>query len=118
MGETDITERARFFLKFNQVDTDIAHNLIRDLLAELKAARAENERLGQAAWIKTVAELQKLKPTPELLGGVLIKSVGVPSFGGVFELNDDGTWNEFDSDLDRVEPEDIPLPVIVLWIPR
>jgi hypothetical protein len=118
MGETDIIERARFFLKFNQVDTDIAHNLIRDLLAELKAARAENERLGQAAWIKTVAELRKLKPTPELLGGVLIKSVGVPSFGGVFELNDDGTWNEFDSDMDRVEPEDIPLPVIVLWIPR
>lgn len=70
--------------------------------------------------ITTLCELKALKPRPDLIVGVLIRAQGVPAFGAVYELNDDGTWNNFDAlnpSEQRTAPEDVPLPAVVLWTP-
>ncbi len=68
--------------------------------------------------ITTVEELKAIETTPELCAGALIKCNGVPSFGAVFELNDDGTWNNFDEkDGGRTAVEDVPLPATLIWHP-
>lgn len=100
---------------------DLAWDLLRMVEAELKAAQGENERLRGQKRIETVEQLKQLQPRPDLINGVLIRAMGVPSFGGVLELNDDGTWNDFDSQQpggDRTAPEDVPLPAYVLWEPE
>lgn len=68
--------------------------------------------------IDTVEQLKAIKPTPHLLGAALIKCLGVPALGSVWELNDDGTWNDFDGTGERTPPEDVPLPAILLYIPE
>ncbi|OCB15109.1 hypothetical protein [Mycobacterium intracellulare] len=93
-----------------------ARGVIRELITELKTAREQLERRR----IETVDELKQLKPRPDLINGVLIRAFGVPAFGGVFELNDDGTWNDYDSEDpsgERTPPEAVPLPAIVIWAP-
>lgn len=93
-----------------------ARGIVRELVAELKTARAQLDQRR----IETVDQLKDLKPRPDLLSGVLIKAMGIPAFGGVFELNDDGTWNDYDSEDpsgERTPPEAVPLPAIVIWAP-
>ncbi|AXN43434.1 hypothetical protein MM1218R_01486 [Mycobacterium marinum] len=95
-----------------------ARTLVPELAAELKATRAQLEHRR----VDTVEQLKSLNPRPDLpYDGVLIKCFGCPAFGGVFELNNDGTWNDFDGvepGHDRVLPEDIPLPAVVIWDPE
>lgn len=115
----DVISRAEEFLAVfdEQPDWYIgARGVIRELVAELKTARAQLEQRR----IDTVDELKQLKPRPDLLSGVLIKALGVPALGGVFELNDDGTWNDYDSEGpagERTPAEAVPLPAIVIWTP-
>jgi hypothetical protein len=82
--------------------------------------------------ITTVEALHALPiPTPDHLSGVLIKSVclvdpenGNYGLGEVYERNTDGTWcmlqdpSGADWGERQVPSEDIPLPAIVLWVPR
>ncbi len=87
------------------------------LAEELKTTRAQLEQRR----IETVEQLKALKPRPDLINGVLIRAIGAPSFGAVFELNDDGTWNDFDATTPagkRTAPEDVPLPAFILWEPQ
>ena len=87
-----------------------------ELVAELKTTRAQLEQRR----IETVEQLKALKPRPDLINGVLIRAIGAPSFGAVFELNYDGTWNDFDATTpegERTAPEDVPLPAFILWQP-
>lgn len=91
-------------------------DLVPEFIDELKTTRAQLDQRR----INTVDELKQLKPRPDLLSGVLIKALGVPAFGGVFELNDDGTWNDYDSEDpsgERTPAEAVPLPAIVIWTP-
>lgn len=93
-----------------------ALELVPELVAELKTTRAQLEQRR----IATVEQLKALKPRPDLINGVLIRAIGAPSFGAVFELNDDGTWNDFDATTpegERTAPEDVPLPAFILWQP-
>lgn len=95
-------------------DADLSVPFARGRVAALIAEAAERHYRRR---IETVEELRAIKPTPELLGGALIKAFGVPFLGAVLELNDDGTWNDFDSDRDYVPADEIPLPVVLLWDP-
>ncbi|ODR14290.1 hypothetical protein BHQ23_33210 [Mycobacterium gordonae] len=96
---------------------DWASEHLPELVAELKTTRAQLEQRR----IATVEQLKALKPRPDLINGVLIRAIGAPSFGAVFELNDDGTWNDFDATTtegERTAPEDVPLPAFILWEPQ
>lgn len=83
--------------------------------------RAEevSKALDEARWITTVDELKAIARNPEILAGPLIKGYSFASLGGVYEGNDDGTWGDYDDPKDdrRVEPEDVPLPALLLWEP-
>lgn len=115
----DVIARAEEFLAVfdEQPERYIgARGIVRELVAELKTARTQLEQRR----IETVDQLKELKPRPDLLSGVLIKALGVPALGGVFELNDDGTWNDYDSEDpagERTTAEAVPLPAIVIWTP-
>lgn len=120
--KTDIIERAETLLALPTSElglegiSDLA-DLVPEFIDELKSARTQLEQRR----INTVDELKQLKPRPDLLSGVLIKALGIPAFGGVFELNDDGTWNDYDSEdpsAERTPAEDVPLPAIVIWTPE
>lgn len=116
----DVISRAEEFLAVfdEQPERYIgARGIVRELVAELKATRAQLEQRR----IETVDELKQLKPRPDLLSGVLIKALGIPALGGIFELNDDGTWNDYDSEDpsgERTPAEAVPLPAIVIWTPE
>lgn len=74
----------------------------------------------EAHWIETVEQLRAITPRPDLVAGALIKVNSAPHFGAVFELNDDGTWNNYDDTSEaerRIKAEDVPLPVRLLWTP-
>lgn len=80
--------------------------------------------IERAESITTVDALEALPiPTPEALSGTLIRAVGIPAFGEVYERNTDGTWCKLQDPSgadwgDRmVASQDIPLPAHVLWVP-
>lgn len=70
-----------------------------------------------ACTITTVEQLRAISPTPESLSGALIKSFG-DGLGGVLELNDDGTWNDYDrADGERIDAAEVHLPALLIWHP-
>ncbi len=75
------------------------------------------ERFYENCIIKTVEELKAIPTSPELLCGALIKCPGYLSFGDVYELCDDGTWDRLGNDPERLKPEDVPLPAVLLYLP-
>ncbi|MES5383892.1 hypothetical protein ABVN64_30305 [Mycolicibacterium conceptionense] len=70
-----------------------------------------------ACTITTVEQLRAISPTPESLSGALIKSFG-DGLGGVLELNDDGTWNDYDrADGEHIDASEVHLPALLIWHP-
>lgn len=77
-----------------------------------------------ARTINTPGELDTLPvPASDSLNGTLIRALGHPAFGDVYERNTDGTWGLLatpgsdEIDQHRVPSADIPLPALVLWVP-
>lgn len=84
-------------------------------------AEAAADAWDEARWIRTTEQLRAITPTPDLIAGALIKAFGAPALGGVYELNDDGTWNNFDGTKpadERTPPEQVPLPALLIHHPE
>ena len=112
----DLTARITEILREAVPVGDVWPFAISTLTERIAAAAQEHYR----PVIETVEQLRGIKPRPDLASGALIRVSGYPFFGAVFELNDDGTWNNFDRNDEseaRIAPEDVPLPVELLWTP-
>lgn len=92
-------------------------------IADHVLARLQEKSIATRVLL-TVEDLQAIPaPAEGALAGPLIKALGYPSIGEVFERNTDDTWcllkavPDGDEESLRTKHEDIGLPAILLWSP-